>query len=216
MFSNILCLGICKVASPLALSASGLSYAQAFIEFDRVYTSKCIVRDGGRQLIEDLLTGKSLNAHRQVNGILACHEYCRFLIGMDVRELGVFMFEFEDDLRAAYPRSPFLETEPGWSSTTHDEFDVKSTTSVRTKVFLTLLRLRKGYTTREMAALFGWSVSCIQRLTTTMLKVMGIVVVGAWYAWPSPQQQRKASTCFERVIQLAFVEGEYAGYGSFF
>jgi hypothetical protein len=73
-----------------------------------------------------------------------------------------------------------------------DEGEHMRQTPIRLKVFITLMRLRKGYTTRELHALTGWSKSTIDRVCPTVEQVLHDTLCETHYGLPSHSAQLEA------------------------
>jgi hypothetical protein len=71
--------------------------------------------------------------------------------------------------------------------------------TIRMELFLTLLRLRKGYTYREMYSLFGWHHTSI---CTMCEKLEGLLraALASEYQWPTDEQQMIMCDAFRRKL----------------
>jgi hypothetical protein len=70
-----------KLASPLGLSVDSLTEVQNHLDWEHAFSMGIILRDGGKQLVADLINNVGLKIHRQVDDVLATAAYCRYLIG---------------------------------------------------------------------------------------------------------------------------------------
>ena len=98
-----------------------------------------------------------------------------------------------DELKRTFPRTGVAvgDKHPGGGH--------KSRLSIRMKVFLTLLRLRKGYTYYEMAALFGWSAQTIWEACRKGESALRRALAD-FYRWPSEEQQLIACEAFRQKL----------------
>ena len=186
-------LGILKLGSPLALEHSVLDIAQAYIDWSHCYSQRVLLNLGGRRFVEDLLKNSGTLQHRLLDTAVSNAAYLRYLIGMDTLEFGSLMEYCIDELKRTFPRTGVAvgDKHPGGGH--------KSRLSIRMKVFLTLLRLRKGYTYFEMAALFGWSAQTIWEACRKGESALRRALAD-FYRWPSEEQQLIACEAFRQKL----------------
>ena len=140
--------------------------------------------NGGRTFISDIVNRGVVR--KSVNGILSASVYTRYLTGFDIHEFGALLMHLEEPLTRAFRCSKMTP------ESCEDGGDEMRQTPIRLKVFLALMRLRKGYTTRELHALTGWSKSTIDRVCSKVELVLRKTLCETHYGLPTYAAQLQA------------------------
>jgi hypothetical protein len=129
----------------------------------------------------------------------------RYLIGFDLDEFGDLLDIVGPDMKAEFPRSP-------WNGKSEQVGGgPENRTTIRMKLFLTLLRLRKGYTFREMEGLFGWSKSSLNDVCTKAERILHRCLDG-YLRWPDYAQQLRTCASFREALGFKqYADGRKCG-----
>jgi hypothetical protein len=124
---------------------------------------------------------------RDVNQVLADTRHCRFLIGLDLEEFGELFSECLPALKKAFPRARDVTAK------------TEKRLSLRMKLFIALMVLRKGYAVRDLAALIGWSKSVIAD-TCRKCNAACSESLDSYLQFPSAERQLKTCESFRAAL----------------